>query len=160
MSVESVPTAIPFAGDGRIEVLPVHQLTPYSNNARTHSKKQIRQIAESIRRFGFTNPVLVDDNGQIIAGHGRVEAARLIGLATLPAIRLSHLSPAEKRAYILADNRLAEKAGWDWEILAIELQELIDCAYRRSRPPIPTDRDQLFRSIATRTARVLRAPLG
>ena len=126
MSVESVPTAIPFAGDGRIEVLPVHQLTPYSNNARTHSKKQIRQIAESIRRFGFTNPVLIDDNGQIIAGHGRVEAAKLIGLATLPVIRLSHLSPAEKRAYILADNRLAEKAGWDREILAIELQELID----------------------------------
>jgi DNA modification methylase len=126
MSVASVPTAIPFAGDGRIEVLPVHQITPYSNNARTHSKKQIRQIAESIRRFGFTNPVLIDDNGQIIAGHGRVEAAKLIGLATLPAIRLSHLSPAEKRAYILADNRLAEKAGWDREILAIELQELID----------------------------------
>src|SRR5215831_16455972 len=111
MSVESVPTAIPFAGDGRIEVLPVHQLTPYSNNARTHSKKQIRQIAESIRRFGFTNPVLIDDNGQIIAGHGRVAAAKLIGLAGVPTLKISHLSEVEKRAYILADNRLAEKAG-------------------------------------------------
>jgi len=80
----------------------------------------------SIRRFGFTNPVLIDAGGQIIAGHGRVEAAKLLGLAAVPAIRLSHLSEIEKRAYILADNRLAEKAGWDKQILAIELQALID----------------------------------
>jgi ParB-like chromosome segregation protein Spo0J len=136
-----VPTAIPFAGDGRIEVLPVHQITPYSNNARTHSKKQIRQIAESIRRFGFTNPVLVDDNGQIIAGHGRVEAAKLIGLATLPAVRLSHLSAAEKRAYILADNRLAEKAGQLWArqcrgpVTSGPLDRIACFAAARSMPP-------------------------
>ena len=80
----------------------------------------------SIRRFGFTNLVLIDDGAQIIAGHGRVEAAKLLGLAAVPAIRLSHLSEIEKRAYILADNRLAEKAGWDKQILAIELQALID----------------------------------
>jgi DNA modification methylase len=112
--------------DRRIEIIAVGELAPYRNNARTHSKKQIRQIADSIRRFGFTNPVLIDDGGQIIAGHGRVEAAKLLGLAAVPAIRLSHLSEVEKRAYILADNRLAEKAGWDKEILAIELQALID----------------------------------
>ena len=104
----------------------VAQLTPYANNARTHSNKQIRQIAKSIERFGFTNPVLIDDDGQLIAGHGRVAAAKLLGLTAVPARRVSHLSEADKRAYIIADNRLAEKAGWDREILAIELQALID----------------------------------
>ncbi len=112
--------------DRRIEIIPVGQLTPYRNNARTHPKKQIRQIAGSMRRFGFTNPVLIDDGGEIIAGHGRVEAAKLLGLTAVPAVRISHLSDAEKRAYILADNQLAEKAGWNREILANELQALID----------------------------------
>src|SRR5580704_15410563 len=117
-------TSIPQSVDHKIEIHPVGELAPYPNNARTHSRKQIRQIAESIKRFGFTNPVLIDDAGQIIAGHGRVEAAKLIGLAAVPVLRISHLSEVEKRAYILADNRLAEKAGWDREILAIELQGL------------------------------------
>ncbi len=110
----------------QIEQLPVRELRQYANNARTHSKKQIRQIAKSIEKFGFCNPVLVDDTGQIIAGHGRVEAAKLIGLATVPTCRLSHLSEAEKRAYILADNKLAENAGWDRDLLVIELQGLIE----------------------------------
>jgi hypothetical protein len=109
-----------------VEMLPPKGLKAYPGNARTHSKKQIRQIAKSIKRFGFCNPVLIDDDGQIIAGHGRVEAAKLLGLLTVPTVRLSHLTEAERRAYILADNRLAEKAGWDREILAIELQALID----------------------------------
>jgi DNA modification methylase len=104
----------------------VRDLRPYPRNARTHSKKQIRQIAKSIARFGFTNPVLIDDQKQIVAGHGRVEAAKLIGMVAVPTVQLSHLSEADKRAYILADNRLAEKAGWDREILAIELQALVD----------------------------------
>ena len=104
----------------------VAALHPYDNNARTHSKKQIKQIADSIRRFGFTNPVLVSDAGEIIAGHGRVEAARLLGMATVPTLALSHLSSAERRAYVLADNKLALNAGWDREMLAIELQGLID----------------------------------
>jgi DNA modification methylase len=94
-----------------------------------HSKKQIWQIASSIRRFGFTNPVLIDDDLSIIAGHGRVEAAKLLEMKELPCLRLSHLSAAEKRAYILADNKLAEKAGWDREILAIELQALIELEF-------------------------------
>jgi len=101
-------------------------LRPYARNSRTHSKKQVRQIAKSIERFGFTNPVLVSDDGEIIAGHGRVEAAKLLGWKKVPTIALSHLSEAERRAYVLADNKLALNAGWDREILAIELQGLID----------------------------------
>ena len=104
----------------------VGQLRPYAGNARTHSKKQVRQIADSIERFGFTNPVLVADDGTIIAGHGRVMAAKLLGMTEVPTLALSHLSEAERRAYVLADNKLALNAGWDSEILAIELQGLID----------------------------------
>src|SRR2546423_1204399 len=104
----------------------ISELKPYTRNARTHSRAQVKQIAESINRFGFTNPVLIDDDDQILAGHGRAAAAKLVGMTEVPTVRLSHLSPAERRAYILADNRLAEKAGWDREILAIELQGLID----------------------------------
>jgi DNA modification methylase len=110
----------------KINYTPVRELLSYPNNARTHSKKQIRQIANSIKKFGFCNPVLIDDEKQIIAGHGRVEAAKLLGIDAVPTCRLSHLSEADKRAYILADNKLAEKAGWDKELLAIELQGLID----------------------------------
>jgi DNA modification methylase len=102
----------------------VSALRPSPRNARTHSKKQITQIAASIRRFGFTCPVLVTGEGVILAGHGRVEAARVLGMMSVPTIRLDHLTPAERRAYALADNRLAELAGWDTELLALELQEL------------------------------------
>lgn len=104
-------------------------LRPYSRNARTHSKKQVKQIAASIERFGFTNPVLVSDDGEIIAGHGRVEAARLLGMKTVPTLALSHLTEAERRAYVLADNKLALNAGWDRDILAIELQALVDLEF-------------------------------
>ena len=110
----------------KIEYTAVRELRPYSNNARTHSRKQVGQIAKSIEKFGFCNPVLIDDTKQIIAGHGRVEAAKLLGIETVPTCRLSHLSDADKRAYVLADNKLAEKAGWDRELLAIELQGLIE----------------------------------
>ena len=105
---------------------PIHSLEPYRRNARTHSRKQIKQIAASIERFGFTNPVLVSDTGEIIAGHGRIEAAKLLGMKSVPTLALSHLTEAERRAYVLADNKLALNAGWDSEILAIELQELVD----------------------------------
>lgn len=107
----------------------ITSLRPYDRNARTHSKKQVQQIATSISRFGFNNPVLVSDDGQIIAGHGRVEAARLLGWQTVPTIALSHLSERERRAYVLADNKLALNAGWDKEILAIELQALVDMEF-------------------------------
>jgi ParB-like chromosome segregation protein Spo0J len=93
-------------------------------NAHTHSKRQVKAIAESIRAFGFTNPILVDDEGMILPGHGRYQAAKLLGLDAVPAIRISQLSDAQKRAYVLADNKLAERAGWDRELLAVELGEL------------------------------------
>ncbi|KAF0133110.1 MAG: DNA methylase N-4/N-6 domain-containing protein, partial [Xanthobacteraceae bacterium] len=109
-----------------IELRRVSQLKPYPGNARRHSKAQVKQIAASIERFGFTNPVLVSDDDEIVAGHGRVMAAKQLGLAEVPVIRLSHLSAAERRAYVLADNKLALNAGWDTELLAIELQGLID----------------------------------
>ena len=112
-----------------IERLAPDDLKPYAGNARTHSKKQIQQIAKSIERFGFTNPVLIDDGNGIIAGHGRVLAAKAIGMAEVPCLRLSNLSDADKRAYILADNKLALNAGWDKELLAIELQGLIEAKY-------------------------------
>jgi DNA modification methylase len=110
----------------QIENIPVRELRPHPNNARTHSRQQIKQLARSIEQFGFCNPVLIDDTKQIIAGHGRVEAAKLVGIEVVPTCRLSHLSEAEKRAYVLADNKLAEKSGWDKELLAIELQGLIE----------------------------------
>src|SRR5262245_48670630 len=110
----------------QIEYTPARELRPHPNNARTHSTKQIRQIAKSIKQFGFCNPILVDDAKHIIAGHGRWEAGKLLGLDAVPTCRLSHLSEADKRAYVLADNKLAEKAGWDRELLAIELQDLIE----------------------------------
>jgi len=102
----------------------IQNLVPYVRNARTHSRRQIRQIADSIRRFGFTNPVLVNRSRMIIAGHGRVAAAKLLGITQVPTICLDNLTEDEIRAYILADNKLAEKAGWDHSILAIELQHL------------------------------------
>ena len=110
----------------QIEQRQTGELNPYKNNARTHSAKQVSQIAASIKQFGFNNPVLIDKDDVIIAGHGRVLAAKELGLDAVPTIRLEHLSEAEKRAYIIADNRLAEKAGWDNETLAIELQNLTD----------------------------------
>lgn len=112
-----------------VRMRPVGELRPYARNARTHSRRQVRQIADSITRFGFTNPVLTDDAGGIIAGHGRVAAAQLLGITEVPTIALSHLSPEERRAYVLADNKLAENAGWDRETLAIELQGLIDIGF-------------------------------
>lgn len=107
-----------------IESVPTGRLKPYSRNARTHSDRQIHQIAASIKEFGFTNPVLVDQEDRIIAGHGRVAAAKVLGLTELPVVRIEHLTEAQKRAYVIADNRLAEKAGWDADILKLELGEL------------------------------------
>jgi DNA modification methylase len=109
-----------------IETISVGKLRPYPGNARTHSKKQIKQIARSIESFGFTNPVLISDDNQIIAGHGRVEAAKLLRIGEVPTLRLSHLTAAQRRAYVIADNSLALKSNWDRDILAIELQALVE----------------------------------
>ncbi|MGO9458793.1 MAG: ParB/Srx family N-terminal domain-containing protein [Rhodomicrobium sp.] len=100
------------------------QLRRRDRNPRTHTPNQIKQIAASIEEFGFINPVLIDGSGGIIAGHGRVEAAKLLGMGDIPTVCAGHLSPAQVRAYVIADNRLAELAGWDRKLLALELQEL------------------------------------
>jgi len=141
---------------------PVATLVPYSRNARTHSPQQIRKIAESIKNFGFTTPVLIDRTNTIIAGHGRVAAAKLLGMDHVPTIRLEKLSQEQIRAYAIADNRLAENAGWDKSILAIELQNLltidgdfdititgweipeIDLILEEARDKQQEDRDDLF----------------
>ena len=106
--------------------VPIADLKSYPKNARVHSPKQIQKLQASIQQFGFTNPVLIDKNKTIIAGHGRVEAAKQLGIAKVPTICLEHLTEDQVRAYILADNKLAELAEWDHEILAIELQGLLE----------------------------------
>ena len=108
----------------KIEQIPTADLIPYAKNTRTHSEIQILQIAGSIREFGFTNPVLIDAENGIIAGHGRVMAAGKLGLTKVPCIRLAHLTETQKRAYIIADNKLALNAGWDEEMLGLELADL------------------------------------
>lgn len=110
----------------RVERVPISGLAPSPRNPRTHSEKQLKQIERSISRFGWTNPILADEADRVLAGHGRLEAARRLGMTEVPVIRIEHMTEAEKRAYVIADNRLAETAGWDREMLAIELKELIE----------------------------------
>jgi ParB-like nuclease family protein len=112
-----------------IEPMAVARLRPSACNARTHSKRQVRQIANSIARFGFTNPILVDGDNNVIAGHGRLEAAKLLGLQHVPTLRLSGLDATQRRAYALADNKLALNAGWDRAALALELRALVDVQF-------------------------------
>ena len=110
----------------RIELWPIDKLRPYERNPRTHSEAQVDQIAASMVEFGWTNPILIDENAGILAGHGRLLAAGKLGLAEVPVIRFEHLSEAQKRAYILADNQIALQAGWDDALLAEELAWLRD----------------------------------
>jgi DNA modification methylase len=112
-------------GAHQIEKIGIEKLIPYAKNSRTHSDEQVAQIAASIKEFGFNNPVLIGEDDVIIAGHGRVMAARKIGLMEVPCIRLGHLTETQRKAYIIADNRLALNAGWDNELLTIELNELL-----------------------------------
>lgn len=109
---------------GSIERLPLDALIPYARNSRTHSAEQVAQVAASMREFGFTSPVLIDAQGGIIAGHGRVMAARQLGLPDVPCIRLPHLTEAQKRAYVIADNKLALNSGWDEDMLRLEIEDL------------------------------------
>ena len=103
---------------------PVESLVPYVNNARTHSDEQVAQVAASIREFGFTNPILIDEQNSIIAGHGRLAAARKLGMDTVPTIQLEGLSETQKKAYVIADNQLALNAGWDMDLLRLEIDDL------------------------------------
>lgn len=109
---------------GQVTNRPISDLTPWKNNARKHSKAQLKQIAASIEEFGFTNPVLIDQDNQILAGHGRVDAAKLLGWQEVPCLLLEHMTPKQKRAYVLADNKLALNATWDEGILSEELKAL------------------------------------
>ena len=121
LPVNSTPPRLPELA---IEHRPIGQLKAYARNARTHSEQQIRHLATSITRFGFVSPIIIDEADVVVAGHGRLAAARRLGLSNVPTVRLSHLNDAQIRALRLADNRLAELAGWDKQLLAIELQEL------------------------------------
>lgn len=129
----------------KLEQVKTALLVPYAKNARTHSETQVAQIAASISEFGFCNPVLIDAENGIIAGHGRVLAANVLGLEKVPCIRLSHLSEAQKRAYILADNKIAENSGWDEELLKVELNFLDDMKFDTSL--MGFDADELTRLI-------------
>lgn len=113
----------------QLETVALDALIPYARNSRTHSDEQVAQIASSIKEFGFTNPVLIDGGGGIIAGHGRVLAARKLGLTDVPCIRLDHLTDAQKRAYVIADNRLALNSGWDTEMLKVEFADLQELGF-------------------------------
>ena len=108
----------------RLESVPIDTLRSNPKNARTHSRKQIKRIAASIKTFGFTSPLLVDEAGLLLAGHGRLAAARLLGLERVPIIRFNHLTAPQKRAYLIADNKIAEQAGWDREMLAVETRRV------------------------------------
>jgi ParB-like chromosome segregation protein Spo0J len=108
----------------QIEYISTEELIPYARNSRTHSDEQIAQICGSIKEFGFTNPVLIDADGLIIAGHGRTMAAQRLNMKEVPCLRLTHLTDAQKKAYVIADNKLALNAGWDEEMLALELGEI------------------------------------
>src|ERR1700694_5987191 len=112
-----------------IQYVSPDRLRPYPGNARSHSRKQLKLIADSIKRFGFTNPILVTNDFEVVAGHGRLQAAKSLGLQLVPVVALSSLSEADKKALIIADNRIAELAGWDRDILAIEYQGLHDLQF-------------------------------
>ena len=112
-----------------MQLVPIAKLVPYQNNARTHSPEQIQKLRSSLREFGFVNPVLIDRDYGVIAGHGRIEAARAEGITEVPCVFVDHLTEAQKKAYILADNRMALDAGWDEEMLKIELSGLSDMGY-------------------------------
>jgi ParB-like chromosome segregation protein Spo0J len=118
MKGEKTPLAVRYVA--------LDALIPYARNSRTHSDEQIAQLAASLREFGFTNPVLVDAENGIIAGHGRVLAARKLGLTEVPVIELAHMTDAQRRAYVMADNRLAESAGWDKDLLSLEVADLTE----------------------------------
>ena len=113
----------------RMELRPVSELIPYARNAREHSEVQIRQLRSSLREFGFVAPMLIDAQGNILAGHGRLAAAAAEGLERVPCVLVEHLTATQRRAYILADNRLAEQASWDAELVSLELQELRDAGF-------------------------------
>jgi DNA modification methylase len=126
MTIHNLPPQFP---PGQIAMIPISELRLNSRNPRTHSEKQIRKLVSSVREFGWTNPVIADEANLVLAGHGRIEAAKRLNLTEVPVIRIGHMSEAQKRAYVIADNRLAEDAGWDHGLLGIEFAALIDLGF-------------------------------
>ena len=122
----SVSTELPITTAQKLELWPPSRLVPYARNARTHTPEQVRQVADSIRAFGFNSPILVDSKDGILAGHCRLAAAKELGLEVVPVVVLDHLTPAQRKAYILADNRIAQNAGWDRVLLNDELAALAE----------------------------------
>ena len=120
------PTRVVTQPAAGVQLIPIARIKPNPGNTRTHSAKQIRQIRNSVIAFGFTNPLLVSEDGELIAGHGRYEAAKQLGLSDIPVLVVAGLSPAKRRALAIADNKIAENAGWDRERLAIEIPELAE----------------------------------
>ena len=112
-----------------IDQTPIDELVPYENNPRTHSDVQLDRLVNSFKEFGFTNPILIDEDNNVIAGHGRLQAAQIAGLKTVPTITLAHLTPDQRRAYIIADNQLALNSGWDDDLLQAELKALGDAGF-------------------------------
>lgn len=133
----------------KVKLLPTAGLLPYAKNSRTHSADQLERLAASIKQFGFTNPVLIDDSGTIIAGHARVLAAQQLGLEKVPTIKLGHLTPDQARAYVIADNRLAELAGWDSDLLTSELTALSEAGF--DLPAIGFSNDEITALLANPT---------
>lgn len=136
-----------------VEQAPIDKLTPAPGHARTHSKAQQRRAEKLIKKLGWTNPILVDENYQIIAGHLRLDVAKNLGLTEVPCLRLIGMTEAEKKAYVIADNRLAEQAGWDRDLLALELGEIIglnvdiDHAHHGFRAMLPARRHRSNRGL-------------
>ncbi|EFB4460739.1 TPA: ParB N-terminal domain-containing protein [Escherichia coli] len=138
----------------KIVYRPLQELSPYAHNARTHSPEQVAQLVESIKQFGWTNPVLIDEKGEIIAGHGRVMAAEMLKMDSVPVIVLSGLTDEQKKAYRLADNRLPMNAGWDEDLLRMELSDLINADFDVSLTGfIPTEIDELLTDVLPGTGR-------
>nr|WP_272457186.1 ParB/Srx family N-terminal domain-containing protein [Escherichia coli] len=138
----------------KIVYRPLQELSPYAHNARTHSTEQVAQLVESIKQFGWTNPVLIDEKGEIIAGHGRVMAAEMLKMDSVPVIVLSGLTDEQKKAYRLADNRLPMNAGWDEDLLRMELSDLINADFDVSLTGfIPTEIDELLTDVLPGTGR-------
>ncbi|WP_284068755.1 ParB/Srx family N-terminal domain-containing protein, partial [Escherichia coli] len=132
----------------KIVYRPLQELSPYAHNARTHSTEQVAQLVESIKQFGWTNPVLIDEKGEIIAGHGRVMAAEMLKMDSVPVIVLSGLTDEQKKAYRLTDNRLPMNAGWDEDLLRMELSDLINADFDVSLTGfIPTEIDELLTDV-------------
>lgn len=131
----------------RYRMVKTEELIPYENNPRTHGDEQISRLIRSIREFGFTNPILTDGDAGVIAGHGRLIAARQLGLETVPTIELKHLTPAQRKAYVIADNKLALDAGWDMDLLRLEMADLRENGFDLDLTGFdPMEADKLFAS--------------